>query len=134
MLAQVVGVLGELERIGIQLDNGVHALGPLVEGLDPGEVELRQCYGGEFTAGHRRLELSDGRFVILGRYTVLPPGLGGEGRCRNNCNDYEFVWDFHCALCSWLPDQLLRVLKIAPADENTGKKPASICSRAEERS
>ncbi len=82
-LALVVELPGDLPRVGIELEDGVDRRAALVDRPDPLEVHVDQADGGQPAAGHRRLELGDGRLLELDRLLAelrqLAPWIGGGG-------------------------------------------------------
>src|SRR5262249_79608 len=66
--AERVGVLGQGERVGVELDEGIDGI--LVERPDSRDVVVGQTDGVESARLHLRLKLRDGLVVVLARLGV----------------------------------------------------------------
>jgi len=88
--AQVVGVLRRRQRVGVELDDGVHARAVLVQSLDALDVEAGQLDRREQPAAHPVLELGDGRLVEPVEIVLI-----AVGACRDQDNRQGGA-DPHC--------------------------------------
>src|ERR1700716_1852278 len=64
--ALVVEFAGDLARVRVDLDDGVHRGTALVESLNPAEVIVNQLSRPQVLLCHQRLKLDDGRLVQIG--------------------------------------------------------------------
>jgi len=72
-LALGIQRLRDRERIRVQFDDGIELRPRLVDGLDAGEVERRDLLRGHAPAGHRLLQVCDGRLDHVERRRGFRP-------------------------------------------------------------
>ena len=70
-----VELRGVLQRVLVELRDGVEAGAALVQRLDAGDVGLRELHGRQLAAGHHLLRLQSGEGL------EVEDGIGGGGRC-----------------------------------------------------